>query len=206
MKLYDVQIAPNPRRVRIFLAEKGVSVPLEPVNMLAGEHKSAQFLAKNPSGKVPVLELDDGTCIAESVAICRYLEALHPQPNLFGASPAELGLIEMHNRIIELELLSQVGVSWVNGPVVAKMAPGRFKQLPEAKAQSDGRVRAFYKRLNTELGARPYIAGERFSVADITAVVAIDFASERVELRPDDDLQNLWAWHGRIAERPSYSA
>ncbi len=206
MKLYDVQVAPNPRRVRVFLAEKGIEVPLVPVNMMAGEHKTPEFLEKNPSGKVPVLELDDGTCIGESVAICRYFEATQPEPNLFGASPAELATVEMYNRIIELELLSQVGVSWVNGPVVAQIAKGRFKQLPEAKAQSDGRVRAFYQRLDAQLATRAYIAGERFTIADITAVVTIDFAGERVELKPDADLKALWGWHSRVAQRPSYGA
>ena len=206
MKLYDVHIAPNPRRVRMFLAEKGVSVPLQPVNMMAGEHKTPEYLAKNPSGKIPVLELDDGTCIAESVAICRYFEAEHPEPNLFGATPAELGVVEMHNRIIELELLSQVGVSWVNGPVVAQIAAGRFTQIPAAKEQSDTRAHGFYKRLNRELGERAFIAGDRFTIADITAVVTIDFATERVELKPKPELEHLWRWHGEIAQRASYEA
>ena len=122
MKLYDFPGAPNPRRVRMFLAEKDVAVELVSVDLAGGEHRSAEFLKKNPSAKIPVLELDDGTCIAESVAICRYIEAEHPQPNLFGATAVELGLIEMGNRHIELELLSQIGISWVNGPIVARIA------------------------------------------------------------------------------------
>lgn len=206
MLLHDSTAAPNPRRVRIFIAEKGLSVPLVQVDMRKGEHKSADFLAKNPSGKIPVLELDDGTCIGESVAICRYLEALHPEPNLMGRTPVELGLIEMHNRQLELELLSQVGTSWVNGPVVAKLAAGRFVQIPEARTQSDAAVRRFYQRLDRALADREFMAGSRYSIADITALCTIDFAAALVELRPDDALQNLWRWHASVSARPSASA
>ena len=113
MKLYDVTFAPNPRRVRIFLAEKGIDVPMVQVNLAEGEHKSAEFLEKNPSGKVPVLELDDGTCIGESVAICRYFEALHPQPALFGATPEEKGLIEMWLRRVEINLYIPIELAGV---------------------------------------------------------------------------------------------
>ena len=121
MKLYDYPGAPNPRRVKIFLDEKGLAYEAVNCDMAKGEHKLPAFLEKNPSGKIPVLELDDGRCLAESVAICRYLEAIQPEPNLFGRDPFELGHIEMRNRQIELELWTQVGVSWVNGPIVTKM-------------------------------------------------------------------------------------
>jgi glutathione S-transferase len=121
MKLYDYPGAPNPRRVKIFLHEKDLAYEAVNCDMAKGEHKLPAFLEKNPSGKIPVLELDDGRCLAESVAICRYLEAIQPEPNLFGRDPFELGHIEMRNRQIELELWTQVGVSWVNGPIVTKM-------------------------------------------------------------------------------------
>ena len=206
MKLYDVSIAPNPRRVRIFAAEKGIDLEYQQVNMLGGEHKQADFLAMNPSGKIPVLETDDGEHIAESVAICRYLEAIHPEPNLFGATPLELGQIEMFNRILELELWTQIGTSWVNGPVVAKMAAGRFTQNPQAKTTSDANVHRFYGRLDSELSNRPFMAGERYSIADITAQTAVDFATQSVGLKPADELRNLWAWHAKIGARPSASA
>lgn len=205
MKLYDMTAAPNPRRVRIFVAEKGIEMEYQQVDMMAQEHKSPDFLKMNPSGKIPVLETDEGF-IAESVAICRYLEAVYPEPNLFGATPFELGRIEMHNRILELEMWSQIGVSWVNGPVVAKMAPGRFKQNPQAKEASDANVNAFYRRFDTELGSRDYAAGDRFTVADITALTGVDFASNSVGLKPDESLENLWAWHQRVSARPSASA
>ena len=167
--------------------------------------RATEFTAtKNPSGKIPVLELEDGTCIAESVAICRYLEAIEPEPNLFGTNPLELATIEMHHRHIELELLSQIGTSWVNGPIVAQM--GRFTPIEEAKERSDGAVRAYYARMNDELSGRDYVAGNRFSVADITALISIDFASAMVDLKPGDELGSLWQWHTRVSERPSAKA
>jgi glutathione S-transferase len=206
MKLFDVTRAPNPRRVRIFIAEKGIDVELHQLDMMAGEHKTPEFLKKHPSGKIPVLETDDGQYIAESVAICRYIEALHPEPNLFGITPYELGRTEMHNRILELELWTQIGVSWVNGPVVAKMAAGRFTQIPAAKEASDANVHRFYERLDHELGERSHMAGDRYTIADITGLSAVDFATSMVGLKPADDLTNLWAWHQRVSARPSASA
>ena len=206
MKLYEMTAAPNPRRVRIFLAEKGITVPFVQVDMRKGEHKAPEFMKKNPSGKIPVLELDDGTYIAESVAICRYFEALQPKPSLFGATPKELGRIEMANRQLELELLSQVGVSWVNGPIVAQIAPGRFKQNPQAKETSDAAVRSFYKRLDGELAQREYMADNGYSIADITGLVTIDFAGSSVDLKPDASLTNLWRWHAAVSSRPSAKA
>ena len=206
MKLYDSTAAPNPRRVRIFLAEKGIDVPLVQVDMRKLEHKTPAFLAKNPSGKIPVLELDDGTCIGESVAICRYFEAVKPEPSLFGRTPVEIGRVDMVNRQLEFELLSQVGTSWVNGPVVAKLAAGRFKQIPEAKTQSDAAVHRFYERLDRELANREFMAGDRYSIADITALCTIDFASTLVELPPDRGLANLGRWHAAVSARPSAKA
>ena len=114
MKLYDFPNAPNPKRVKIFANEKGIELELVTCDMRGGEHKSPEFLKKNPSGKIPVLELDDGRCISESVAICRYLEAIFPEPNLLGVSPFELGYIESRNRHIEFEMWREIGISWVN--------------------------------------------------------------------------------------------
>ena len=206
MILYDVTQAPNPRRVRIFIAEKGLPVEFRQVNMMGGEHKQPEFLTRHPSGKVPVLETDDGHSIGESVAICRYLEALQPEPNLLGRTPVEIGRIDMFNRILEFELWSQVGTSWVNGPVVAKMAAGRFRQIPEAKAASDANTHRFYERLDRELGTRSFMADDRYSIADITALTAIDFATAMVGLKPAEGLANLWAWHARVSARPSARA
>ena len=201
MKLYDYARAPNPRRVKIFLAEKGIEVELINCDMSKGEHKTPEFLKKNPSGKIPVLELEDGRCLGESVAICRYLEAIQPEPNLMGRDAFELGHIEMRNRHIETELWSQVGVSWVNGPIVGAM--GLFKQIPTAKEASDVNVNNYYERINRELGESAFIAGDRFTIVDITLLTAVDFATSLVGLKPAESLENLWRWHALICERES---
>ena len=198
--------APNPRRVRIFLAEKGITVPFVQVDMRKGEHKLPEFMKKNPSGKIPVLELDDGSCIAESVAICRYFEAVQPKPSLFGATPKEIGRIDMANRQLEFELLGPIGAAWVNGPIVAQIAAGRFKQNIPAKEAGEAATRAFYKRLDGELANHEFMADNAYSIADITAMVVIDFAGSLVELKPDDSLKNLWLWHAAVSSRPSAKA
>ncbi len=203
MKLYDYPGAPNPRRVKIFLAEKQLDYETVHCDIGKGEHKLPEFLEKNPSGKIPVLETDDGRFLGESVAICRYLEAICPEPNLFGADAFELGFIEMRNRQIELELWTQVGISWVNGPIVGKM--GIFTQNPMAKEISDKNVNNYYERLDQEFSQADYVAGDRFTVADISLVSAVDFATALVELKPDEALTHLWNWHSRVAARDSMS-
>ena len=203
MKLYDYPGAPNPRRVKIFAAEKGIDLELVHCDMSKREHKSPEFLKKNPSGKIPVLELEDGRCISESVAICRYLEFIEPEPNLFGKDAYEQAFIESRNRHIELELWTQIGISWVNGPIVGSM--GLFNQVPDAKVASDKNVRTFYKRLDKEFKQVDFVAGNRFTIADITLLSAIDFATELVDLEPDSNLLNLKRWHTEVSKRPSMS-
>ncbi len=206
MKLYSHATAPNPRRVNVFIIEKNLEIETVKVDMQACEHKAPEFLAKNLNGQIPVLELDDGSHLSESVSICRYLEALNPEPALFGTTPAEMGRIDMHMRRIELMLGRNVSTSWVNGPVVARIAKGRFKQIPEAKLQSDDNVRAYYKRLDAELAARRMIAGDTYTMADITAMCVIDFAEQLVALSPDDQLLNLARWRNEVGKRPSAKA
>ena len=201
MKLYDFPGAPNPRRVKIFAAEKNISLDLINCDMAKREHKTREFLAKNPSGKIPVLELEDGRCISESIPICRYLESLVPEPNLFGNDAFEISFIESRNRHIELELWTQIGISWVNGPIVGSM--GLFQQIPDAKVASDKNVKSYYKRLDNEFSVSEYVAGNRYTVADITLLSAIDFASSMVDLKPDESLDNLYRWHNQILERSS---
>jgi glutathione S-transferase len=201
MKLFDYPGAPNPRRVTIFAKEKGIDLETVLCDMSKGEHKTAAFLKMNPSGKIPVLLLDDGRTIAESVAICRYLEAVQPEPNLFGRDAYELGHIEARNRQIELELWTQVGISWVNGPIVGKM--GIFKQIPDAKIASDKNVARYYERLDAEFAEQEYVAGDRFTVADISLLSAVDFASAMVGLKPDEGFSNLYRWHEQVSKRPS---
>ena len=201
MILYDYPGAPNPRRVKIFAAEKQIALEHVLCDMGKREHKSDAFLAKNPSGKIPVLELDDGRTIPESISICRYLEAVKPEPNLFGGDAYEQAIVDAGNRRIELELFSQIGTSWVNGPIVAKM--GLVKPNAEAKAASDINVHRYYERLDQEFGHTTYVAANRYSVADITLLCAVDFATRLVGLKPDAGLTNLWAWHERVAQRPA---
>ena len=201
MKLYDFPKAPNPRRVKIFAHEKDIELELINCDMGKREHKTPEFLNKNPSGKIPVLELENGECISESVAICRYLELIKPEPNLFGKDTYEIAYIESRNRHIEFELWTQIGTSWVNGPIVGSL--GIFDQIPDAKAASDKNVRAYYQRLDQEFGLNNFVAGERFTIADITLVSAIDFASEMVDLKPHEDLKNLYRWHEEVSSRPS---
>ena len=165
------------------------------------EHKTPEFLTKNPSGKIPVLELENGECISESVAICRYLELIKPEPNLFGMDAYEIAYIESRNRHIEFELWMQIGISWVNGPIVGSL--GIFDQIPKAKEASDKNVRSFYERLDSEFKKNNYVAGDRFTIADITLVSAIDFASDMVNLEPQKDLMNLHRWHKEVSSRPS---
>jgi len=157
MKLYGYGDTPNPRKAKIFLAEKGIDYELVEVDLYKGEHKTPEFLKMNPSGKVPVLETDDVRYLTESVAICRYIEALYPEPNMFGRDPYELGLIEMRNRQMETELWSQIGTSWKNGPVLEKMG---YPVVPEAKEISDANVHAYYERLDKELANdMPHLTG-----------------------------------------------
>ena len=201
MKLYDFPKAPNPRRVKIFAHEKDIELELINCDMGKREHKTPEFLTKNPSGKIPVLELENGECISESVAICRYLELIKPEPNLFGKGAYEIAYIESRNRHIEFELWTQIGISWVNGPIVGSL--GIFDQIPNAKTASDKNVRSYYQRLDKEFSSSDFVAGERFTIADISLVSAIDFASEMVDLTPDEGLKNLYKWHNEVSSRPS---
>ena len=201
MKLYDYPGAPNPRRVKIFAHEKDIKLELINCDMLKREHKTPEFLKKSPSGKIPVLELEDGRCISESIAICRYLESIVPEPNLFGEDSFEMSYVESRNRHIEFELWTQIGISWVNGPIVGSM--DLFEQIPDAKKASDSNVAAYYKRLDREFVSSEYVAGNRYTVADITLLSAIDFASSMVDLKPSESLKNLNRWHEQINSRPS---
>ena len=203
MKLYDFPGAPNPKRVKIFANEKGIELELVPCDMRRGEHKSPAFLKKNPSGKIPVLELEDGRCISESVAICRYLEAICPEPNLFGEGAFELGHIEARNRHIEFEMWREIGISWVHGPIVAQL--GIVKQIPEVKTASDMAACNYYERLDLEFAESAYVAGDRFTIADISLFTAIEFGSAMVDLKPDARLKNLHAWYESVRSRPSIS-
>jgi glutathione S-transferase len=203
MKLYDGGRAPSPRRVRIFLAEKGIELPKVPVDLAKLEQKSETFRALNPLQRVPVLVLDDGTVITETMAICRYFEALRPAPNLFGHDALEIAKVEMWNRRIELGLYSAVQAIFRHGhPAMAKM---QVPQVAEWAEINRPRVTEFLELLDNELAGRKFVAGDRFSVADITGLVAIDFMKP-AKLELPEPYRHVRRWHAEISARPSAAA
>jgi glutathione S-transferase len=203
MRLYDGGRAPNPRRVRIYLAEKAITVPMEPVDLGALQHKSAAFTALNPIQRVPVLVLDDGTVIAESIAICRYFEALHPEPPLFGRDATEIARIEMWNRRLELHFLFPVSHVFRNShPAMKEM---EVPQVPAWAEANRPRIAEFLVVLDRELQDRPFVTGDHYTVADITGLVAVDFMKPAKLVVPDA-LKNLRRWHTDVSARPSASA
>ena len=203
MKLYSHSVAPNPRRVRIFAAEKGIDLTLEEVDILAGQSRKPEFLAKNSSGGVPVLELDDGSYLSESVAICRYLEGLQPEPNLLGRDVREEAEIERWNRRIELELFAAIGRTVQN---ISPIFQGRFKQFPEYGEAQRALAYQRLERMDRELNGHKFIAGDRFTIADITALVAIDFGGRLAEIKIAPELVHLARWHETVSSRPSARA
>jgi glutathione S-transferase len=202
MKLYDGGRAPNPRRVRIFLAEKAMSLPVEKIDLANLEHKSAEFTALNPLQRVPVLVLDDGTVITESIAICRYIEGLRPEPPLFGRGALEAALVEMWNRRVELNLYQAVAAVFRHtNPAMKELE----SQIPEWGEANRPRVFDFLGLLDRELKDRLFVAGDHFSVADITALVAVDFMRPAKLIMPEA-LANLRRWHAQVSERASATA
>jgi glutathione S-transferase len=203
MKLYDGGRAPNPRRVRIFLAEKGISLPLEPVDLGSLQHKSPAYAAVNPLQRVPALELDDGTVLTESIAICRYFEELQPEPALFGRGALEKAKIEMWNRRLELNFFSPVSqVFRHTHPAMAEM------EQPQVPAWADAnrpRIADFLVVLDRELQGRRFAAGDSYSVADITGLVAVDLMKP-AKLTLPDGLTNVLRWQAEISTRPSAKA
>ncbi|MBE3604905.1 glutathione S-transferase [bacterium] len=202
MKIYDSQAAPNPRRVRVFLAEKGIQVPYEQVDIVKAVNRGPEFRKINPMAGVPVLELDDGTHIAESVAICRYFEETNPEPPLFGVGAKERALVEMWQRRMELYLLLPIADSFRQRHDFFK---GRIRQVPEyAEAQRQNAEEAL-AWLDTELANRRFIAGDKYTIADITAMIAIDFGRvSKITIKPEQ--KNLARWHAEVSSRPSAKA
>lgn len=203
MKLYISTFAPNPRRVTMFIAEKGVAgIETVALDLNAGEHRSAEFLAKNPMGRVPALELDDGRTLAETRAICTYLEGLYPEPNLMGVNAEERAFIEMADRRAELYLFLEVA------NCVRHTHPGlavlEWPQFADYGAVQGERMRASARRLDAALAQQDFVAGTRFSIADITAFCALEFARGLLKFRPGaEGMPHLQAWRDRIAARPS---
>ncbi len=202
MKIIEDGRAPNPRRVRIFLAEKGIKIDYEQIDINAGEHKSDAMTALNPMQRIPVLVLDDGTAISETIAICRYFEALQPDPPLMGTTALEKAVIDMWQRRVEEKLL--MPVAQVLRHTNPRMAALEDPQVPEWGEANRPRVEWMLDVLDAELAGRDYIAGNEYSLADISALVGTDFM--RVIKTDMGARENLKRWHDRVSARPSATA
>lgn len=199
MRLYIAPYAPNPRRVMMFLAEKGVTdIDVVTLNLQEGEHRTEAFKQKSPLSQIPTLELEDGRALTESRAICTYIEALHPEPNLMGRDAFERAFIEMWDRRMEL-LFSMPLMMWVRhgNPVLAAV---ERNQNAEIASYNQGQAMRMAKWLDGELANRAWIAGDRFTIADITACCGVDFAKMN-RWRPGDDLPNLKRWRAAFGQR-----
>jgi glutathione S-transferase len=209
MKLYQSNFSPNSRRVRIFLAEKGIEAPRAEVDISKGQSHTPEYLKINPMGAVPALVLDDGTAIAESVAICRYFETLQPGPTLFGTIPKEIVMIEMWQRRTELKWFVPLTEYWLHtSPIWAHSV----KQIGELAEQNRAQIGQFLTWLDSDLrpsssAGREFIAGDRYSIADIIALTTMDHAnSDPVGLKVSPKLRNLARWHETVSSRPSARA
>ncbi|MEM1044885.1 MAG: glutathione S-transferase family protein [Pseudomonadota bacterium] len=203
MKLYDGGRAPNPRRVRIFLAEKGVSVPMVQVDIMALEQKAPEIAALNPMMRVPILEFDDGTVLSESVAICRYFEEVHPEPPLMGIDARDRATVEMWNRRMELNLgLAIAAVARHGNKAMAVLEP---VQVPDWADLNRDLIPDLLALLNSELAGREFIAGPRYTIADITALSMLDFMKVTRIPIPEDHA-HLLRWHEAVRGRPSARA
>ncbi|WP_412049267.1 MULTISPECIES: glutathione S-transferase [unclassified Hoeflea] len=203
MKLYDGGRAPNPRRVSVFLAEKGIEVEKVPVDMGQMGHKSAEVTKLNPLQRLPVLVLDDGTVLTESVAICRYFEELHPQPPLLGTDARDKAIVEMWNRRMEFNYLAPVAAAFRH--THPAMKEWEVPQLAEWGEINRPRAIAFLELLDTELANREFIAGDRYTIADITGMIAFDFMKPARIDRPEH-LKNVMRWYTTVSSRPSAKA
>jgi glutathione S-transferase len=209
MKFYDCTSAPNPRRTRIFLAEKGIEVPTVQIDLRNGQQFSPEYRAINPQCVVPFLVLDDGTGIGEAEAICRYFEEIHPTPPLFGTDAKDKAIVAMWQLRMTFEGFYAVGETFRNRTSAFKdralSGPHPFEQIPALVERGQARIKIFFKTLDQRLGESEFIAGPRFTIADITAFVAIGFAGW-MKLGIPDDHANLQRWHEAVSARPSAKA
>ena len=194
--------APNPRRVRIFLAEKGIDLPETFVNMRRREHKAPEFKEKNSLGQLPTLELDDGTTISETVAICRYFEETNPEPSLFGKTAIEKATVDMWVRRIEFMIMTPVGMFWRHAHPYTAALLTQYKEFGESNRET---VNGGFHWIDRELADKPFVAGEAYSMADICLLSTVDFANW-IGLEVADDCAHLKAWHQRVTARPSANA
>ncbi len=211
MKLYDSAMAPNPRRVRIFMAENGVDYENIQIDIIKGENLDETFLAVNPRGLVPTLVLDDGTVIDETVAICRYIEETHPEPPLLGTDAVSKAHIEARQRHMEFDGLLGAADAFRNSfPGFSSRGlagnAGSVDAIPELAERGKNTVLRFYESLNTALGSSAFIAGDSFSIADITALCTIDFATGAARVPVPEHCTNVHRWHAEVSTRPSAEA
>lgn len=203
MILYGAPMpAPNPRRVRMFLAEKGVDLPETKVDMMKREHKSPEFRAKNSMGQIPALELDDGTCISETVAICRYFEETHPTPPLFGKTAVEKALVDQWVRRVEFAVMTPVGNFWRHAHPRTAALLTQYKDFGESNKET---YKGAQKYMNRELEGRAFLVGDSITMADICLLSTVDFA-EWIGLPVEEEFENLVAWRARMKARPSADA
>jgi glutathione S-transferase len=202
MKIYDTKTAPTPRRVRIFLAEKNIPMEYVQVDLQKGENLSKEMRAKNPVGKIPILELDDGTCISESDAICQYFEALQPEPYLFGETPLQKAQIAMWSRQVEFYLFMQIGMCFQHTTGYFK---DRMNPIKEYGVEAGINASKFLNVLNRQLEKSQFVAGDAFSIADITTMCSIDFGRV-VDVRMKEEHAALQEWYKRVSGRPSAKA
>jgi glutathione S-transferase len=209
MKLYDYARAPSPRRVRIFLAEKGITVPTVQVDLRAGEQLREDFRAVNPDCTVPVLELDDGTRIADAIAICVYFEAVKPSPALMGSDAVDKAVIAAAQRRAEREGFGAVQDAFRNSTPGLKghalPGPDTYEQIPALVERSRPRLLRFFAAMDATLAGRPFVCGEAYSIADITTLVTIDFA-KWVKIAVPEECTNLRRWYDTVCARPSAKA
>jgi glutathione S-transferase len=203
MKIYDFALAPNPRRVRIFLAEKGIDILYEQVDIGTGQNREAWFIEKNPIGSLPVLEFDDGTYLAESVAICRYFEMTYPNPPLMGVDPRDCAFVEMWNRRMELEVFHPIARTLQHTHPFFK---DRLQQVPEyGDTQREHAIKRL-EWLDSILAQRPFVAGERYTIADITALVGLDIGAALGGFQIPDNVKHVRRWHEAVSSRASAKA
>jgi len=205
LKFYDCKTAPSPRRVRVFIAEKGIDIETVQVDLGSGEQFSEAFRRINPDCVVPVLELDDGTILTEVVAICDYLESLYPEPPLMGKTPLERASVLMWNAKVEqlgLWAMAEAFRNSVKGlSNQAVTGPDSYPQIPELAERGRQRVARFFERLDDELAERDFLAGSFYSMADISALVVVDFAAW-IKIAVPEEAVNLKRWYGAVASRP----
>ena len=203
MRLFDGGKAPNPRRVRVFLAEKNIEVPLIPVDMGAMGHRAPEVAERNPLRRLPVLELDDGTVLTETVAICRYFEETHPEPPLFGTGALGRARVEEWQRRLELNLMMPVAHAFRH--IHPAMKEWEVPQIAEWGEANKPKALDFLALLDRELAGREFAAGDAYSIADITGLIAIDFMKP-ARIAVPEELAHVRRWHAAIAARPSAAA